>query len=122
MSVQEKREKADALRRQVDERKLRMAAATGEANEAVREQVLDREIDRLEAELKALVEISEPTATLSEPEVRSSADINLTGEVHKPELVEMAKSLGIETQGLLKDDLIDAIREKTGVTGEEGNG
>lgn len=124
MSVEEKRQRIDALRAQVEERKREHAVKTAEATESVREARLDNEIERLERELAALSDVPEPTGELSEPEVpvRLEHDINLSGEAGKPELVEMALSLGIEQpQKMLKDDLIDAIRERSGVVEEEGS-
>ena len=120
MSVDEKRQRADALRREIEERKAALSVATTEANDAVREARLDREIDRLEAELAAFNAVPEPTVELTEPETRTSVDVRLTGEVRKDELQEMAASLGLDVKGKTKDELIDAIREATGVTTEEG--
>lgn len=120
MSVDEKRQRVDALRREIEERKAAHSVAVSEANEAVREARLDREIDRLEAELAAFNEVPEPTVELSEPEVRPAVDVRLSGEVRKDELQEMAAGLGIDVKGKTKDELIDAIREATGVTNEEG--
>ena len=119
MSVDEKRQRILALRQQVEDRRVALSTATNEANDQVRETQMDREIERLEAELAALGEIPEPTGEVSEPSVVVRPDVNLTGEVHKPELVEMADSLGIEgAHSMKKDELIDAIRETTGVTDE----
>jgi hypothetical protein len=123
MSVQDKRERVMALRQQIEEEKIAHSTATSEANEVAQETRLDREIERLEAELAMFQGLPEPTGEVSEPAVVQPVDIRLSGEVRKDELVEMAESMSPPIEGaskMLKDDLIDAIRERTGVEGDEG--
>jgi len=124
MSVDEKRQTVDKLRREIEERKAAMSVRVSETNDAVREERLDREIDRLQAELRAMDEVPDPTPELSAPQVveRGDHDINFSGEVTKAELEEHAAALGIDgAHKMKKDDLIDAIRERTGVNVTEGS-
>jgi len=108
MSVSEKRERVEALQQQIEDRKAKHASATAEASEQVREQTLDREIDRLEAELAAFNEVPVPTGEVSGPEALGG-----TGQATEPELREMAASLGVQDVNAMNQDELIGVSDAT---------
>lgn len=69
MSVQDKRDRVNALKAQIEARKASLGAETQVANDVAREAVLDREIERLEGELAAIDALAAPTGEVSVPVV-----------------------------------------------------
>lgn len=122
MSIEDKREKIRALTAQIEARKTAHSIATTEANDAVREVRLDREIERLEAELNALDGVPEPTADLSAPQdLGSPVEINIPDDATLAALRTEAKSHGVTgTSRMNSDELIDAIKASTNNEGSEG--